>query len=464
MSSVYLSASSGGVFSYDVQANALAEIGSNDLVFTDLAVARDGGLYGITFGALYRIDRTTGQSEKIVDLGGNYNAFEIDVYGNAYVVANSGAIQGINLSTGALTERLNATTFLSGGDLVSYDGDLYLATLNSQIVRFDGKTFAYKGTLSNLSGVYGLAADASGLIAFRNDDVYRISPETGESVKIAEIPNSGFSVYGAAATDVGASGLVARGDDNANTAAGTERTDVLYGLGGNDRLSGDDGNDFLFGDGGNDILKGGDGADYLDGGIGNDRLYGEDGNDRIYGHLGNDKLYGDDGNDLLDGGDGADYLNGGDGNDKLYGQAGNDRLYGGEDKDTLSGGAGNDSLYGGEGSDRLDGGSGADRFVFTSIDDTPNSIPGRDKILDFDRREGDRIVLSAIDANTTKAGNQAFSFIGEKAFSGEAGELRYVNKAGSTFVYGDVNGDGKADFAIQLASTSLDLTGKDFLL
>ena len=69
-------------------------------------------------------------------------------------------------------------------------------------------------------------------------------------------------------------------------------------------------------------------------------------------------------------------------------------------------------------------------------------------IRDFSRAQGDDIDLSGIDANAKAAGNQAFSFIGDKAFSGKAGELQYKNG----IVAGDVNGDKAADFHIEIAN------------
>ena len=132
---------------------------------------------------------------------------------------------------------------------------------------------------------------------------------------------------------------------------------------------------------------------------------------------------------------------GGAGADRLAGNGGNDYLYGG---------SGNDKLTGGVGADDLWGGSGADTFIFKSIKETTVSGVGRDTIFDFSTRQKDKIDLSAIDANTTKGGNQAFSFIGTKAFGGKAGELRYEKAKSDTYIHGDVNGDKIADFTIHL--------------
>ena len=71
----------------------------------------------------------------------------------------------------------------------------------------------------------------------------------------------------------------------------------------------------------------------------------------------------------------------------------------------------------------MTGGTGADRFVFTNSLDSP-SAGSFDIIHDFSHAEGDKIDLRGIDANLSPRGNQAFTFIGTKAFSGKLGELR----------------------------------------
>lgn len=68
-----------------------------------------------------------------------------------------------------------------------------------------------------------------------------------------------------------------------------------------------------------------------------------------------------------------------------------------------------------------------------------------------------------MDADTLTEGDQAFQFIGTAAFSNTAGELRYEVVDGNTYVYGDTNGDGAADFMILLAG-SYSLTAGDFVI
>ncbi|MCJ8054194.1 M10 family metallopeptidase C-terminal domain-containing protein [Shinella curvata] len=131
--------------------------------------------------------------------------------------------------------------------------------------------------------------------------------------------------------------------------------------------------------------------------------------------------------------------------------------------DTIAGREGNDKLYGGSGADGLYGGSGKDTFVFKSKTDLTTSKTATDTIFDFSQSQKDIIDLSAIDANTTKSGNQAFTFIKSDGFHGKAGELRYEKKASDTYVYGDTDGDGKTNFVLHF-DDALTLTKADFLL
>ena len=87
-----------------------------------------------------------------------------------------------------------------------------------------------------------------------------------------------------------------------------------------------------------------------------------------------------------------------------------------------------------------------------------------DTIADF-MQGFDTIDLSTIDASSVDVGNNDFTFIGDAAFGGIAGELRYDTAVspGMTVVYGDTNGDGRADMEIRLTGT-ITLTDLDFML
>lgn len=178
---------------------------------------------------------------------------------------------------------------------------------------------------------------------------------------------------------------------------------------------------------------------------------------------GDDTLYGLAGKDILRGAGGADFIYGGDGNDVLYGDAGNDtidggelsdQLFGGLGADTLNGNDGDDTIIGGAGNDLLRGGSGADTFRVLQ-ESLGGAALETDQIFDFSAAEGDRIDLSAIDANTRVDGNQAFRLV--SAFTrpdndhlSDIGQMTLTFAGGITTLRLDVNGDGRVDYQMKI--------------
>lgn len=137
-------------------------------------------------------------------------------------------------------------------------------------------------------------------------------------------------------------------------------------------------------------------------------------------------------------------------------------IFGNKAANALSGVGGNDVLTGGLGRDVLTGGAGNDRFDFNAIVETGKTVASRDTITDFSHGH-DKLDVSTIDARTTAGGNQAFKFIAQQAFHHKAGELHVVKVAGHNIVEGDVNGDGRADFQIDVKGLVV-LTSVDFVL
>jgi serralysin len=146
------------------------------------------------------------------------------------------------------------------------------------------------------------------------------------------------------------------------------------------------------------------------------------------------------GSDTILGNAAVNSLSGNDGNDILLGKAGGDWLFGD---------AGHDRLVGGAGGDRLRGGGGHDTFV---LDDGDTWVgPGqRDLIFDLHRGEGDRIDLSAVDADWTRGGDQTFIWRGAVPLTGAA-QLGYYLTGDKTVIQGSMDRDGGAELEIELA-------------
>ncbi|MDQ0464117.1 Ca2+-binding RTX toxin-like protein [Caulobacter ginsengisoli] len=304
------------------------------------------------------------------------------------------------------------------------------------------------------------------------------------------------SLDGGAGADLIKGGL---GDD---TLLGGIGDDQLVGGDGTDSLDGQGDNDRLDGGVGNDTLAGGSGNDILDGGADNDSLDGGTGNDQLTGGGGVDSLTGGDGNDSLDGGTGADSLSGGLGDDVYYvddagdtvtelsgqgtdtvrtmaaftlsanvenlildgsgniggtgnslvnaitGNSGDNIIDGGAGDDVLKGLNGNDTLIGGTGSDIMVGGAGADTFVITQASIHTSGAIETDTVNDLLVAQSDKLDLSAIDADSLTAGDQAFHLVG--GFTHHAGELTLTLSGGSTLLALDVDGDGRADYRMTI--------------
>ncbi|MCU0089894.1 M10 family metallopeptidase C-terminal domain-containing protein [Pseudomonas koreensis] len=206
----------------------------------------------------------------------------------------------------------------------------------------------------------------------------------------------------------------------------------------------------ITGNAGNNVLDGGAGADTMIGGLGNDTYVVDNAGDIVTetSTLANEI---DTVRSSINYTLGANVENlqlTGSANLLGYGNALNNVLTGNDGNNVLNGGAGNDTLIGGRGVDMLTGGTGADTFVFNNLNEVGTGSQ-RDVIYDFSSLQGDKIDLSAFDANLGVAGLDAFTFIGSGDFTG-AGQLRFADQVLS----GNVSGNAGADFEIHLVGVN----------
>lgn len=250
---------------------------------------------------------------------------------------------------------------------------------------------------------------------------------------------------------------------------GTDFGDVLLGSTAADRLIGGGGADRLVGRSGDDTLEGGEGSDVLIGGSGFDFASFANATEAVRldlsgglsarGEAAGDRFSSIEG---IEGSGFADFLLSAAVDGVLLGGGGADVLRGNVGNDTIDGGEGVDQITGGDGTDVLSGNEGGDRFIFNAVSES-QAGSDRDVITDFSAAEGDRIILSQIDANDLLSGNQEFTFIRERDFDGRAGEIRLTGSDGDVLLQGDTNGDGIADFEIELRDVT-DLTGGFLIL
>jgi len=411
-------------------------------------------------GKLYDYDfsTTTSTSAKYYDDSANYTLFHGSGFSfTASHIPTRGTITSlkyvINGSTALLVTGLKiaATTFHDFASNNDTQGLLGLVLSGAD--RLTGTSMA--DYLRGFSGndIFNGAGGKDVLDGGAGDDTALYSEKAGAVL---------VTLMGSSNTTVSVAGVVEDTIRNIENVTGGAASD---------RLSGDGRANILNGGAGNDVIRGGGGADTLIGGRGNDSLNGNSGKDTadyskdaasggtrgvVVNLLGNGSQGGLAADTAKDGFGHTDVVKN---IPNVIGTQFNDRIYGGNHANTLSGGAGddllasgadNDRLYGGRGADDLAGGSGADTFLFKAITDSTVAGAGRDTIFDFSGTAGDKLDVSAIDANGAVTGNQSFIYLGSAAFTETSGELRYVKKASDTYIYGDLNGDGNADFAIHL--------------
>jgi Ca2+-binding RTX toxin-like protein len=361
--------------------------------------------------------------------------------------------------------------FNAGNDIVVASTD-YTLTGNVEVLSLLAGTNATGNDLANTitgnaaANVIDGKAGADTMTGLTGDDTYVVS-DAGDVV--VEAANGGtdmvialfdYTLGDNVETLTLAAGSKATGNALANAIIGNAGDNTLDGQGGADTMTGGLGNDdYIVADAGDVVVEAANGGfdtvhaafDYTLGanlealvlGGGAAKGKGNAAANTLTGNALANTLNGDAGTDTIDGGGGKDMLKGGKGNDLLRGQAGADQLWGGAGKDT---------------------------FDFDAVSDIRKAAGKRDVIKDFEHGR-DKIDLSTIDAKSLAAGNQKFKFVAAEGthFTGVAGQLIWDQKdaAGKshdvTLVSGDTNGDGIADFTLELSGL-VNLTKGDFIL
>jgi Ca2+-binding RTX toxin-like protein len=467
-------------------ANVTLQLGAGDDVIDSNLIALNG-ITAIRAGA---------GADTIIGTYGDESIFGED--GNDIIRGGSGAdiLNGGNgvdtLSYEGSWDAVNvnlATNLVSGGDAT---GDTITAFEN-----VTGSDYNDSITGSTAADVITGGAGDDMMNGGSGNDTFRIGANagtdaiiggTGTDTVLFTEDNAVLSLSSLATVEIfnatGITNATITGTDLNNTLnfASATMTNIagIYGLAGNDTITGSAGTDIIIGGAGNDTLNGGNGNDifrYDGGDEGFDALNGGAGTDTIevtgYGAtIGLTSITAVEainglGDTLIQGSTAANTLNfsavtltgilaidGGGGNDTITGSIGDDTIYGG---------TGADRLTGGNGVDILRGDAGNDIFDFNTVMESGLDYAA-DLILDFVKGQ-DKVDVTTIDANLGLAGDQNFAFLGAGAFTGIAGQLRFDNTLGDglTHIFGDVNGDGAADFQIRLQGTYT-LATTDFVL
>ncbi|QEG34779.1 DUF6923 family protein [Bythopirellula goksoeyrii] len=204
---VYVSTSEKEVWKVDLPSANKTFVALTPELFFDLAVSRDGLLYGLSYSSaeLYRIDVNTGETLQIGTIGyqdpGNFNSMDFDADDDLFVARNR--LLHVDSLTGQGT-LIGETGFEATGDLaISPSGGFYMSAFGpndvDDLVQLDPVTGA--GTLIGsigYSNLYGLDFVDDVLYGITIDRrIIQIDPTTGSGTQVRKLGIRG-DVYGMA--------------------------------------------------------------------------------------------------------------------------------------------------------------------------------------------------------------------------------------------------------------------------
>lgn len=383
-----------------------------------------------------------------VDFAGPLSGIAYDESGDYVYVLQNGELDKLDTDHWKLVTKY--TGIGGGGYNQPFADSLMVDSTDSYIVIKNGSGGVDLVDLSAANATYKGTSGADAFAGGDGNDTYNVN-NIGDVV--TEKAGEGYDkvkagvdyALSANVEELDLTGAAVSGTGNAqdNVIVGNLQANWLDGLTGDDLLSGGKGDDHLIGGVGSDTLLGGAGADTLDGGDNTDTASYADATRGVKVDLSITEAQNTKGG-------GVDLLVS---IENLIGSSHDDILIGGAGPNQLDGGAGDDILIGGANPDRLIGGEGSDTFRFLVTGDShDNQI---DTIVDL--TADDRIDLSAIDADTSAKGNQAFTLV--SYFDGHAGQAVLMQgDAYTTLLELDVNGDQHADMVIKLVGDQMDFS------
>ncbi|MCB1332143.1 MAG: hypothetical protein KDK26_00445 [Roseivivax sp.] len=201
---IYLSTLSGAVYAWDFGTGQTQLIANTGIQLTDIAIAPDGTLYGITFTRLYRIDTATGFATDIGPLSSpselyfgvssltQANGFDISPTGVGRITSadNTLAVH-VDLATGQVSNTAGPVLgrATSAGDIwfvndTDYEVSTLSYTIANVVLSQNGREVTASTDFVSANNIWGLAeapvagygVSAGTRLGFVGSQVYNLSP------------------------------------------------------------------------------------------------------------------------------------------------------------------------------------------------------------------------------------------------------------------------------------------------
>ncbi|MEM9271508.1 MAG: Ig-like domain-containing protein [Cyanobacteria bacterium P01_F01_bin.143] len=186
----------------DLDTNQVTNVVNTKVTFTDLALTKDGTLYGTTFRGLYEINPNTGNTDFIGHYGNNsINGLGVTDNGQLYATSLHGGLFLVDSSNGSISSVAGTSGFKSSGDIAwDADKDRFFGTdTNGNLWSLDpngGSDIIGHTGNKNFWGLYIEEGQLYGLDSSYR--LYEIDEDNGQTVFVDKVSGLGSRLYGAA--------------------------------------------------------------------------------------------------------------------------------------------------------------------------------------------------------------------------------------------------------------------------
>lgn len=199
---IFVSRSNGSIYKIN-PTNCTSTLIGTGPTYVDIAFLPNGKLYGQTWGAIFEVDTNTAANVQVVT-GGSGNSLVGAPNGKLYSVQGN-SLKEIDVVAGTIT-TIGTVNCSSGGDLAYFNGSLYLACSNNDLLKIDvgnpGASYSV-GNMNITGAAYGLVNNVNGCtenpyVISSNGDMYPLDYSNGSTGApcTSGVPSS---IYGAAA-------------------------------------------------------------------------------------------------------------------------------------------------------------------------------------------------------------------------------------------------------------------------
>lgn len=199
---LFLTDSIGRIGIVELATGKVTALGSTNIQLTDITFCPNGRMYGVSFTALYRINKSPLGATLIGSFGSlGINALACNKAGKLYAYSNSyDRLYSISVSTGAATLIRSSTGYYSAGDLVFHENSLALASTDRRIVFLNPKTGSVISSVTHgISNLFGLVSvGPNELYGCAGTNIFKINSRTGATRLLGTYSSTSLgSCYGA---------------------------------------------------------------------------------------------------------------------------------------------------------------------------------------------------------------------------------------------------------------------------